>query len=122
MEREEEIHRLKTNEKKNADDKEKEQALEVRKKAMDSLGQTRKRNGDPDESSHSAKCTNRRSGSETLTYLREKTEALQKSNDERAKIKQAEMDLRKKEFDAMNAWERCLQMVCDWISRITIQT
>ena len=49
MEREEEIHRLKTNEKKNADDKEKEQALEVRKKAMESLGQTRKRNGDPDE-------------------------------------------------------------------------
>ena len=38
-----------------------------------------------------------------MTYLREKTEALQKRNDERAKIKQAEMDLRKKEFDAMNA-------------------
>ena len=70
-------------------------AEEVRRRALENLGQTQKRKKDDDEDSPGRK--KRDSGSETLVYLKEKAERDFELKRERMKVKQQEMEIQKEQ-------------------------
>ena len=75
IEKEAELHENETEAKRNAVDVEKAKATEVRQKAMETFGETRKRNKENGEN-EAEPSSKRRSGAETLRYLQERTEHL----------------------------------------------
>ena len=104
LEKDAELHENETEAKRYAVDVEKAKAAEVRHNAMETFGETRKRNKENRESEAdmaSPPSSKRRSGSETLRYLQEGTEQLRKSQEEDAKLKKEEVSLRKAEVDGM---------------------
>ena len=99
IEKETELQTEKTDAKRTNDEKEKEKAVEVRQKAMESMGETRKRNRENGDSETTPPSAKRRSGTETLMYLQEKSAALQKSKEEEARLKKEELELRRSEMN-----------------------
>ena len=78
--------RVAENQKKVKDSQDRENAANVRKKAMEGLGQTQKKKADEGESEGKKK-KKRSSGSETLNFLREKNEQVQEMQKQELELK-----------------------------------
>ena len=78
-------------------DKEKQTAEDVRKRAMDKLGETQKRKGDVENERRSKK--KRSNGSETLAFLREKNMMESEMRKEKMEMKRRNMELQEKKHD-----------------------
>ena len=59
-------------------EKDKETAEEMRRMSMETLGASKKRKSDPDESAEEKPCKKRRGGSDTVQFLKEKSLRLRK--------------------------------------------
>ena len=85
------------------DEDEKMKAAEIRKTAMETHGQTKKRkHNDGDESEVISPSQKRRTGTETLRFLREKNESNKKEHEDKMELKRQELALRKSELDNMS--------------------
>ena len=79
------------------------ETVETRKKAMETYGETRKRNKEEGYDSPSpSPSVKRRSGTETLRFLMEKQEQAKKEHEDNLKLKTEEISLRKAEVQNMN--------------------
>ena len=90
-----------TEQKRLADLQEKQKSEEVRKTAMETLGNTRRRkcgNGSEEEVFSPPKEEKRRSGSETLRFLCEKNKQAKKEHDDNTKLRAEELALRKEKI------------------------
>ena len=74
----------------------KAKAADMRKKAMERLGETQKRKG---EEGNGKKKKKRANGNETIVFLREKNEMLQEMKREEIEMKKKEVDLQVKKHD-----------------------
>ena len=94
-----EIHKNNMNRK--DDMAEREKAEEVRKVAMESLGTTKRRKEDEKENSVDCKQSKRRrsAGSETVAYLREKSEKERQGRAEEIELRKAQLDLEQKKHN-----------------------
>ena len=70
-------------------------AEEVRKRAMERVGETRRRTGEDEESEGKR----RRSGTDTLNYLREKHGGEKDLRERELELRREEMELRRAEFE-----------------------
>ena len=80
---------------------EREKAEEVRKVAMESLGTTKRRKEDEKENSVDSKLPKRRrsAGSETVAYLREKSEKERQGRAEEIELRKAQLELEQKKHN-----------------------
>ena len=78
-------------------DKEKQTAEDVRKRAMEKLGETQKRKGDVENERRSKK--KRSNGSDTLAFLREKNMMESEMRKEKMEMKRRNMELQEKKHD-----------------------
>ena len=80
---------------------EREKAEEVRKVAMESLGTTKRRKEDEKENSVDCKQPKRRrsAGSETVAYLREKSEKERQGMAEEIELRKAQLELEQKKHN-----------------------
>ena len=80
---------------------EREKAEEVRKVAMESLGTTKRRKEDEKENSVDCKQPKRRrsAGSETVAYLREKSEKERQGKAEEIELRKAQLELEQKKHN-----------------------
>ena len=94
-----EIHKNNMNRK--DDMAEREKAEEVRKVAMESLGTTKRRKEDEKENSVHCKQPKRRrsAGSETVAYLREKSEKERQGRAEEIEVRKAQLELERKKHN-----------------------
>ena len=94
-----EIHKNNMNRK--DDVAEREKAEEVRKVAMESLGTTKRRKEDEKENSVDCKQAKRRhsAGSETVAYLREKSEKERQGKAEEIELRKAQLELEQKKHN-----------------------
>ena len=94
-----EIHKNNMNRK--DDVAEREKAEEVRKVAMESLGTTKRRKEDEKENSVDCKQPKRRrsAGSETVAYLREKSEKERQGKAEEIELRKAQLELEQKKHN-----------------------
>lgn len=99
-----------TDTQKEKEKQEKEKALDIRKKAMETMGQTRKRTGSEDKDDEVKEKKKRRSRSDTLTWLEKKgemdaewrkiqLEEERAEKKERREERRQEMDLQKKQTE-----------------------
>ena len=91
-------HLKNVQENKSEEDTNKLKATEMRTRAVESLGETMKRKASENTPTKKKK---RSSGSDTICYLREKSEKEQELKALELKIRREELDLRKREFEAL---------------------
>ena len=89
--------RVVDNQKKAKDSQDRENAENIRKKAMERLGQTQKRKADENESEGKRK--KRSSGSDTLSFLREKNEQAQEMQKEELELRKQQLEVESKKQD-----------------------
>lgn len=105
LEQEEEAEKVQKEDsdvKKSKDDADRSKAEKMRKRAMQSLGESSKKDDDDDEDDEclALKKKKRRSnGSDTLMFLREKSEVMQEIKKEELDMKKKEMELQEKKHD-----------------------
>jgi len=90
--------RVVDNQKKMKDSQDRENAENIRKKAMERLGQTQKRQADEGES-EGKKRKKRSNGSDTLNFLREKNEQVQAIQKEEFDLRRQQLELESKKQD-----------------------
>ncbi|KAL9971119.1 hypothetical protein ACROYT_G023606 [Oculina patagonica] len=90
--------RVVDNQKKAKDSQDKENAENIRKKAMERLGQTQKRKADENESEGKRR-KKRSSGSDTLSFLREKNEQSQELQKQELELKKQQLEVESKKQD-----------------------
>ena len=93
-----ESQKTETQAKKDQVEKKKKSAEEIRKKAMESLGQTKKRKI---EQGASESKKSRRSGNDTVQFLREKAELDRETKKEELRLKEVELQMRRDEQKAI---------------------
>ena len=95
------------NEAKRKTEQDKSKAQEIRKTAMENLGETKKRklvNGEQDDAtSFPLKNKTRRSGSEVVGYLKEKSEQEAKLREQEIEIKKTQQETEGKRYDSLMA-------------------
>ena len=95
------------NEAKRKTEQDKSKAQEIRKTAMENLGETLKRklvNGEQDDATSLAlKNKTRRSGSEVVGYLKEKSEQEAKLREQEIEIKKTQQEMEGKRYDSLMA-------------------
>ena len=95
------------NEAKRKTEQDKSKAQEIRKTAMENLGETKKRklvNGEQDDAtSLPLKNKTRRSGSEVVSYLKEKSEQEAKLREQEIEIKKTQQEMEGKRYDSLMA-------------------
>ena len=90
--------RVADNQKKMKDSQDRENAENIRKKAMERLGQTQKRKSEGDEN-EVKKRKKRSSGSDTLNFLREKNEQVQEMQKQELEVKRQQLEVESKKQD-----------------------
>ena len=90
--------RVVDNQKKAKDSQDRENAENIRKKAMERLGQTQKRKADENESEGKRR-KKRSSGSDTLSFLREKNEQAQEMQKEELELRKQQLEVESKKQD-----------------------
>jgi len=90
--------RVADNQKKMKDSQDRENAENIRKKAMERLGQTQKRKSEEDEN-EVKKRKKRSSGSDTLNFLREKNEQVQEMQKQELELKRQQLEVESKKQD-----------------------
>ncbi|CAH3178511.1 unnamed protein product [Porites lobata] len=74
-------------------EKDKETAEEMRRMSMETLGASKKRKSDPDESAEEKRCKKRRGGSDTVQFLKEHSEMEFRFKREELEAKKSEQSL-----------------------------
>ena len=74
-------------------------AVEMRNRALESLGKTQKRQGNEEEENAKPKQKSRRSGSDTIAYLREKKFLVQKSKEEELQLQKQRVEVEGEQED-----------------------
>ena len=90
--------RVVDNQKKAKDSQDRENAENIRKKAMERLGQTQKRKADENESEGKRR-KKRSGGSDTLSFLREKNEQAQEMQKEELELRKQQLEVESKKQD-----------------------
>ena len=103
----EDLSKEEGNEAKRKTEQDKSKAQEIRKTAMENLGETKKRklvNGEQDDAtSLPLKNKTRRSGSEVVGYLKEKSEQEAKLREQEIEIKKTQQEMEGKRYDSLMA-------------------
>lgn len=82
-------------------DQEKRSAEQIRKKAMEKLGETQKRKATTDDDEEWKKKKRRSTSNDSIHYLKEKNEQLAKYKEEELEMKKKELELETKKHDTM---------------------
>ncbi|KAK3735253.1 hypothetical protein QZH41_000601 [Actinostola sp. cb2023] len=90
---------LEENEKKEKSGQEKRKADDIRLKAMERMGETKKRKGEESENEETTRKKSRRSGSDTVNFLREKMAVESEARREEMQIKHQEQERWSAMFD-----------------------
>ena len=97
------------NDKKKADNT---KAVEMRNRALESLGASQKRKQNEEEENGARKSKNRRSGGDTVAYLREKNEIVQKWRSEELQLQKQRVEVEsKKEQQSKKQHEDMMQIM-----------
>ena len=89
-------------------------AVDMRKRAMESLNSTRKRKGDEGEEMENAKSkpkSSRRSGADTIAYLREKNDMAQKWKGEELELQKQRLEVENKRQDELRKQHQDMMQV-----------
>ena len=94
--------------KKTAAEQDEKKANEMRERALEQFGQTRKRNGETEKEEDRKETKRRRSGGEAIEWLKEKEEIVKQMKEQEVHEKREERE-RHKDFSISNLWSSFMQ-------------